>query len=123
MLKPSVARSLLSSMRLLIGVGGLIAPRFGARLFGLEPERNPGLPYTMRLFAVRDAALGAGLLRADSRDHQQWLDLGIACDASDVGAALLAGRSGALPKRAAAMCAVAATVALGLGVAARGSES
>ena len=123
MLKPSLARSLLASMRLLIGVGALVAPRFGARLFGLEPERNPGLPYTMRLFAVRDAAMGAGLLRADPRDRGQWVDLGIASDASDVAAALLAGRSGALPRRAAAMCAVAATVALGLGVLARGSDS
>ena len=123
MLKPSVARSLLGSMRLLIGVGGLVAPKFGARVFGLEPERNPGLPYTMRLFAVRDAAMGAGLLRADSRDQRQWIDLGLASDVSDVAAALLAGRSGAVPKRAAAMCALAATVAVALGVAARGSES
>lgn len=122
MLKPSLARSLLAGMRLLIGLGALMAPKFGARLFGLEPERNPGLPYTMRLFAVRDAAMGVGLLRADSRDQHQWLDLGIASDVSDVGAALLAGRSGALPKRAAAMCALAATVAVGLGVAARGPE-
>lgn len=123
MLKPSLARSLLASMRLLIGVGALVAPKFGARLFGLEPERNPGLPYTMRLFAVRDAAMGAGLLRADPRDRGQWVDLGIASDASDVAAALLAGRSGALPRRAAAMCAVAASVALGLGVLARGPDS
>lgn len=123
MLKPSVARSLLGSMRLVIGVGGLLAPRFGARVFGLQPERNPGLPYTMRLFAVRDAAMGAGLIAADPRDRHRWLDLGIASDVSDVGAALLAGRSGALPKRAAAMCAFAAAVAVGLGVAARGPES
>ena len=123
MVKPSLARSLLASMRLLIGLGALVAPRFGARVFGLEPERNPGLPYTMRLFAVRDAALGAGLLRADPRDRRQWVDLGIASDASDVAAAVLAGRSGALHRKAAAMCAVAASVALGLGVLARGSDS
>lgn len=123
MVKPSLARSLLASMRLLIGVGALVAPKFGARLFGLEPERNPGLPYTMRLFAVRDAAMGAGLLRADPRDRGLWVDLGIASDASDVAAALLAGRSGALPRRVAAMCAVAASVGLGLGVLARGSDS
>jgi len=122
MLKPSVARSLLGGMRLLIGVGGMLAPRFGARLFGLEPERNPGLPYTMRLFAVRDAALGAGLLGADPRDRGRWVGLGLASDASDVAAALLAGRSGALNKRAAALTAVAALSAVALGLAAKGAE-
>lgn len=122
MLKPSVARSLLSFMRVVIGLGGVVAPRFGARMFGLEPERNPGLPYTMRLFAVRDAALGVGLAAADPRDRDRWLDLGLASDASDVAAALLAGRSGALTRRSALMCAGAASVAVLLGLAAKGSD-
>lgn len=122
MLKPAQARSALATMRLLIGVGGMVAPAFGARLFGMEPQRNPALPYFMRLFAVRDAALGAGLLLADPRDRGRWVDLGIASDVSDVGAALAAGRRGQLAKGSARMAAAAALVAVGLGVLGRGSE-
>lgn len=123
MLKPSVARSLLAGFRVVIGIAGLLAPRFGARLFGLRPEDNPGLPYTMRLFAVRDVALGVGLAGADPRDRHRWVDLGLASDASDAVASVLGGRSGALDRRAATLTGAAALFAVALGVAARGSDA
>jgi hypothetical protein len=122
MLKPSTARSLLGGLRILIGLGGLMAPRLGARAFGLSPERNPSLPYTLRLFAVRDAALGAGLLLADPRDRGRWLQLGMVSDASDAAASALAGRAGELDKRAASLCTVGALAAVALGAFAKGSE-
>lgn len=122
MLTPVQARSLLGGMRLVIGLGGLVAPAVGARLFGMDPARNPALPYFTRLFAVRDAALGAGLLLADARDRGRWVDLGIASDVSDVGAALAAGRKGQLTRGSAVMAAGAALVAVALGLRSRGGE-
>lgn len=122
MLTPSAARSILAGFRIAIGLGAFVAPRFGARLFGLQPERNPALPYALRLFAVRDAALGAGLLGADPRDRDRWLGLGLVSDASDAVASTLAGRSGALPRRSALLTCAAALTAVGLGVLARRPE-
>ena len=55
----------LTVLRFIIGGGAWIAPRTMGRLFGLDIDANPQAPYVARLFAVRDAVLGVGLVATD----------------------------------------------------------
>lgn len=109
-------------VRAAIGIGAWLAPRFSGRLFGLDPEANPQLPYLGRLFGARDAALAFGLSANSGAQRMQWLRIGLACDLADAVAGALAGRSGELPPRAAALVTGTALLAAGLGVAALRSE-
>jgi hypothetical protein len=79
-------------------IGGLtwLAPRLAARLFGIDAAANPQLPYVARLFAARDIALAAGLQSSTGDALALWVRIGIACDAADAAAGLLAGRRGEL---------------------------
>lgn len=109
--------------RTTIGTGAWLAPNLSGRLFGLDPDANPQASYLGRLFGVRDIALGVGLGASSGADRQQWLRIGVACDLADAAAGLLAGRSGALPKRATLLVTATALAAAALGVAAmRGEE-
>jgi hypothetical protein len=111
-------RELIAYGRIAIGAGALLAPGLAGRLFGLKADGNPEAQYLGRLFGVRDVALGVGLLKARRKDRALWLQAGIACDAADTVAALIALRDGAAPLPVgASLPLVAAAVAAG-GVAA-----
>jgi hypothetical protein len=113
----------LVATRTAIGAGAWLMPRFSGRLFGLDPDANPQSSYLGRLFGVRDVVLGVGLSSSSGADRQQWLRLGVACDLADAAAGVLAGRSGALPKRATLLVTVTALAAAAMGIAAmRGEE-
>lgn len=113
----------LIATRSAIGTGAWLAPNFSGRLFGLDPDANPQASYLGRLFGVRDVALAVGLGASSGADRQQWLRVGVACDLADAAAGLLAGRSGALPRRATLLVTATALAAAALGVAAmRGAE-
>ncbi len=62
------------------------------RLFGLDIDGNPQLPYMGRLFAARDAALGWGTLTSDGDAQQRWVRGGLGCDVLDTVAGLRAAR-------------------------------
>lgn len=113
----------LVGVRSAIGAGAWLAPRLSGRLFGLDVDGNPQAPYLARLFGVRDVALGLGLAGSQGSQRQQWLQLGVACDLADAAAGVLAGRSGALPARAAVMVTATALVAAALGIAALQGDS
>ncbi|MFL5822404.1 MAG: hypothetical protein ACJ764_03070 [Solirubrobacteraceae bacterium] len=112
----------LTRVRAAIGAGAWLAPRLSGRLFGLDPEANPQLPYLGRLFGVRDAALAVGLGSSNGTQRAQWLQLGLACDLADAMAGVLAGRRGQLPPRSAVLVTGTALFAAGLGVAALRAE-
>lgn len=63
-------------MSLAFGVAGLVAPRAVARFVGVRPQ-----PLWIRLYGLRDLALGAGLIGAS--DKRPWLKARAACDALD----------------------------------------
>lgn len=109
---------LLIGLRSAIGVGAWAAPRLSGRLFGLDPEANPQLPYLGRLFGVRDAALAVGLATNTGQQRAQWLQIGIMCDLADAAAGVLSGRKGELPPQATVLVTATALLAAGLGVAA-----
>jgi hypothetical protein len=89
--------------RIAVGAGAWLTPNLSGRLFGLDPEGNPQLPYVGRLFGARDVALGAGTLRSPRKQKDLWLTAGVACDVADVAAGVLAGARGQLPASAAAL--------------------
>jgi hypothetical protein len=89
--------------RIAVGAGTWLTPNLSGRLFGLDPEGNPQLPYVGRLFGARDVALGAGVLRSTKKHKDAWLIAGLACDVADVAAGALAGARGQLPPSAAVM--------------------
>lgn len=89
--------------RIVVGSGAWLTPSLSGRLFGLDPEGNPQLPYVGRLFGARDVALGAGALRSSRKNRDAWLTAGLACDVADVAAGVIAGARGQLPLGAAAL--------------------
>src|SRR5947208_2755960 len=88
--------------RIAVGASTWLAPNLAGRLFGLDPEGNPQLPYVGRLFGARDVALGAGALRSSRRSREAWLTAALACDVADVAAGVIAGVRGQLPVSSAA---------------------
>jgi len=103
------AANAIAISRIAVGSGAWLTPNLSGRLFGLDPEGNPQLPYVGRLFGARDVVLGAGVLRSPRKQKNAWVQAGFACDVADVGAGLLAGARGQLPLASAAL--VSATAA------------
>src|SRR5438093_11377509 len=89
--------------RIAVGAGTWLAPNLTGRLFGLDPEGNPQLPYVGRLFGVRDVVLGAGVLRHGRKQKLDWVTAGLACDVADAAAGALAGPRGPRPPAAAVL--------------------
>src|SRR3954453_21977350 len=95
--------------RIVVGGSTWVMPNLSGRLFGLDPEGNPQLPYIGRLFGARDVVLGAGGRRSSKKQKDAWGTAGRACDVADVGAGALAVMRGQLPPAAAGL--VTATAA------------
>lgn len=109
---------LLVAIRVSIGSGAWLAPRLAGTLFGLDPDGNPQLPYLGRLFGIRDVVLGAGAQLSTGDSQRLWLQLGLACDAADAVAGLLAGRNGEIPKLTTVLVTAPALAGIALGAAA-----
>ena len=108
----------LAMLRLMVGVISYLAPNLGGKLFGLDTRGNPQAPYLARLFGIRDIALAIGALQSAGESRRQWLQLGVLCDAADVGAAALGKRGGYLPAPTAIMVGGVAAAATALGASA-----
>src|SRR3712207_2769545 len=83
-------------LRIAIGVVAYLAPNFAGKLFGMDPAANPQAAYLGRLFGIRDVAFGVGTLQSSGATQKQILQLGMACDVADVGAAVFGRRGGYL---------------------------
>ena len=105
----------LAVLRLIVGVISYLAPNLGGKLFGLDTAGNPQAPYLARLFGIRDIALAVGALQSTGESRRQWLQLGVLCDAADVGAAALGKRGGYLSAPTAIMVGGVAAAATALG--------
>jgi hypothetical protein len=84
-----------------VGLGFLLTPRLGLRVMGLEADGR-GVSLLARLFASRDIALGAAMLRAADREplEKHWLDLVALFQATDLAFSGVLYRSGHLSRRA-----------------------
>ena len=114
-MEPLAARRALATFRITLGASWLM-PRVGARLFGLDPDDNDGVVLLTRLFAVRDLALGAALLRADEAEGDRQVDLGIAVDTADLVALIAAAIRKDIGARALVMGGLGACGAITLGL-------
>jgi len=83
----------LAAGRVAIGGVALAAPELGAKLFRLDPVGNPHLPYMIRMFGSREVVLGAATLLARGKTRRNLILAGIAVDAADTAAAVLAGEA------------------------------
>ena len=112
----ATALKALAGLRTAVGVTSYVAPNFGGKLFGLDPDANPQAAYLGRLFGIRDVALGAGTLRASKKAQDNWIEMGIVCDAADTVSAFLGGGKGYLSPKTTALVAAPAIAATALGV-------
>jgi hypothetical protein len=110
------AANAIAISRMVVGSSAWLTPNLAGRLFGLDPEGNPQLPYVGRLFGARDVALGAGALRSPRKQKEAWLTAGLACDVADVAAGVLAGARGQLPFASAALVSATAAAFAGAGL-------
>ena len=110
------ALALLTCSRALVGLGSWAAPAASARVVGV-PGAAAGADATvvLRLFGARDVALAASLRQRDPGRRRDALRLGVAVDAVDAVAGLLAARQGlsrhgvlGVPVGAAVLCALGA---------------
>lgn len=84
----------LSLGRIAIGAVALANPALCAKLFQLDVESNPQLPYVSRLFGSREIALGTVTLLARGSTRRNLVLVGIAVDAADAGTGYLGIKEG-----------------------------
>ena len=84
----------LSVARIVIGTGAFLAPARSLRASALDD--TPQSTLLLRLFGIRDAALGAITLMAAPSARPALLKVGMAVDGADAAAALAALKSGAV---------------------------
>lgn len=107
----------LSVARVVIGALAIASPTVTARLFRLDNGANPQLPYLSRLFGSREIILGAATLLSRGTTHRNLVAAGIAVDAADAVAGLLAGRDGLVSKPTGAFLTAPALAAVAAGAA------
>lgn len=76
-----------AAFRFLIGVVAVVAPRLSGRLLFHDASLPASSVVVMRMFGIRDAALGLGALLAARRSPSAvrgWVEAGALCDAGDV---------------------------------------
>ncbi len=113
---PFSARRTLAGIRAGLGIGALVAPRVVGKLFGIDVDANPAVPYLARLFGARELYMASPfLMPAPGLDEQELAARAVPVDAADALAALAAGVKGYLPLRAALMAGGTAAVATYLG--------
>ncbi len=110
----------LSLARILIGTGAWVAPEH--RVWSSALGSPAQSPYTMRLFAAREVALGGMTLLAPPAVKPSLLKIGIAVDGADAAAGALAARSGAVSRVAGVLLTVMALGGVASGVAALGQQ-
>lgn len=107
---------LLAGGRIVVGGGTLVAPRLTGRLFDIDVDDNPAMPYVGRLFGGRAVFMALLLLGSHGSERTRQLRAGVVVDVVDALAALAAGRRGELGRRAAAGAFGAAVFEAGLGL-------
>jgi hypothetical protein len=112
-----LARRALAAVRIVNGTAGLLAPGFLARRLGVEDAAGP-MAYPFRMFGIRTILIGSDLLARDPAVRRHALRAALVVHASDTISAVVAARSGALPRRAARTATAISVVNLALAMAA-----
>lgn len=106
----------LSLGRIAIGALALASPPLAGRLFRLDTTGNPQLPYLTRMFGSREIVLGAATLLAGGTTRRNLVAAGVAVDAADAVAGLLAARDGYVSKPTGGFLTAPALAAVVVGV-------
>src|SRR3954453_4736430 len=85
----------LSLARIAIGAAAYVAPELSLKTMMLDYTHRE-TPIFVRLFGVRDVALGLATLLAKPQHKRAMLGIGMLVDAGDAGAGFIALRSGAV---------------------------
>lgn len=85
--------------RITVGVGSWIAPAIASKAMGFYGPPDGGQAYMLRLFGVREIALGVATARCASASQANLLAVGSTIDLADTLAAILGIRSGRIAKR------------------------
>lgn len=115
----------LSLGRIAIGAATLASPDLAGKMFRLDTQANPQLPYMARMFASREIALGVVTLVSRGRTRRALTALGMGVDAADAFAGYDAGRTGAVTQQTSAFLtapAVGAVLAGVVGLLSRGGR-
>ncbi len=105
----------LALARIGIGVTAYAAPDFFLKGAMLDPSA-PQAPYLSRMFAAREIALGLVTLLAPPSAKASVISLGIAVDAADAGAGLMALQNKSVSTTTGAVLTGAALAAVAAGV-------
>lgn len=113
------AATLLAVLRTGAGVAAWLTPGIVERIYGAPADGGAPLRFALRTFGARDMAMGAAMFSAGQDERQRWLALGLAVDAADGAAAVIAGIRRQLPAPVAALITLTAGGAVVLGLRAR----
>jgi hypothetical protein len=102
--------------RVAIGVLSIVSPSLATKLFRLDGNANPQLPYLSRMFGSRELALGALTLASTGTARRNMVLVGIAVDGADAVAGHLAGQEGYVSRTTATMLTLPALGAVAAGV-------
>src|SRR3954447_7245954 len=104
----------LSVIRMAAGAGAWATPRLSLRVMGLD--QRPQAAYLLRMFGVRDLAVGAITLLAGPEHRRAVLTLGALVDASDAASSALALKRGVVGRAAGVALTGTAAAAVIVGV-------
>jgi hypothetical protein len=107
----------LSLGRIAIGTLALASPPLAGKLFRLDTVSNPQLPSLSRMFGSREIALGAVTLLASGATRRNLVAAGVAVDAADAFAGVMAARDGYVTKPVGGFLTLPALAAVAAGVA------
>lgn len=114
------ARRTLAQLRLAVGTAALVAPRFTAKVLGVDAGVNEAAPYLLRMFGAREVYMASPfLMPAPGLDEAELASRAVPVDVADALASLAAGLRGYLPWRAALPATLAGTAGAWLGTIAR----
>ncbi|MDP9223427.1 MAG: hypothetical protein M3P18_06150 [Actinomycetota bacterium] len=116
-----LARGTLASVRIFNGTAGLLWPAMLARRLDVEDAAGP-MAYPFRMFGIRTILIGADLFATDPAVRQHARRAAVIVHASDTVSSIVAGRTGALPRRAATTTTAVSAVNLVLALAANWPE-
>jgi hypothetical protein len=111
----------LSLARVAVGTAAWVAPEFSLKA-GMLDHTAPQSPFMLRLFGVRDAALGAITLMAAPAAKPALLKVGLVVDAADAAAAVRAVQRGQVKTPTGATVAGMALAAVVAGAVALGQQ-
>lgn len=107
-------QQVLGSSGVLLGLANVAAPRASGLFWDVAPDSAPVVPYLIRMYGINLMALGVVALRAEGDQREPVLQLAVATGVTTAAAGLIAGATGVLGRRGAAMAVVAAGGLAGL---------